>query len=209
MSNNSVKGLAVIISSPSGVGKTTISKELLKFFKSSKLSISCTTREPRKNELNGKDYYFVSKKKFNFLKKNNSFIETAKVYNNYYGTLKREVVNNLNKNKIIILDVDWQGARSIKKILKKNCISFYLIPPSLKELKKRLFKRHKDDKKIAIHRFSKAKNDLKQVSAYDYIIINKKIKICAKEIINNIIFEQKKIKDINKNFNKIKLMIKS
>lgn len=209
MTNNSLNGLAVIISSPSGVGKTTISKEILKRIKNSKLSISCTTRKPRKNETEGKDYYFVSKEKFISLKKKKSFIETAKVYNYFYGTLKKEVINNLNKNKIVILDVDWQGAKVLKKIFKINCISFYLIPPSLKELKKRLLKRHKQDENIGLLRFSKAKTDLKRVADYDYIVLNNKIKTCVNQIINNIIFERKKINERNNLYKKINLLINS
>jgi len=175
-------GFAIIISSPSGAGKTTITKRLLKKFKNSHLSVSCTTRKPRKGEVHGKDYFFISQKKFQNLKKQKKFLETAKVHDNHYGTLKTEVYKNLKKNKIVLLDIDWQGARSVKRIIKDNIFSFFLLPPSLKDLKNRLLKRHQDNKQIAIKRFSYAKKDIKHWIEYDYVSINDKIPICTKDI---------------------------
>jgi guanylate kinase len=177
--------LKIIISSPSGAGKTTITRNLLKKVKNSKLSVSCTTRKPRPGEKHGTDYFFISKKKFLELKKKNKFLETAKVFNNYYGTLKSEVVSK-QKNKIILLDIDWQGARIIRKKIKNNCHSFYLLPPNFKELKKRLFKRHKENIKIAEERISNAKNDMKHWSEYDEVFVNKNINKCSKEIMKTI-----------------------
>jgi guanylate kinase len=177
--------LKIIISSPSGAGKTTITRNLLKKVKNSKLSVSCTTRKPRPGEKHGTDYFFVSKKKFLELKKKNKFLETAKVFNNYYGTLKSEVISK-KKNKIILLDIDWQGARIIRRKIKNHCHSFYLLPPNFKELKKRLFKRHQENIKIAEERISKAKNDIKHWSEYDEVFINKNINQCSKEIIKKI-----------------------
>ncbi|MDB3873171.1 guanylate kinase, partial [Pelagibacteraceae bacterium] len=163
--------LKIIISSPSGAGKTTITRNLLKKVKNSKLSVSCTTRKPRPGEKHGTDYFFVSKNKFLELKKKNKFLESAKVFNNYYGTLKSEVISK-KKNKIIFLDIDWQGARIIRKKIKKNCHSFYLLPPNFKELKKRLFKRHQENIKIAEERILNAKNDMKYWSEYDEVFVN-------------------------------------
>ena len=177
--------LKIIISSPSGAGKTTITRNLLKKVKNSKLSVSCTTRKPRPGEKHGTDYFFISKKKFLELKKKNKFLETAKVFNNYYGTLKSEVISK-KKNKIILLDIDWQGARIIRKKIKNHCHSFYLLPPNFKELKKRLFKRHQENIKIAEERISNAKNDIKHWSEYDEVFINKNINQCSKEIIKKI-----------------------
>tara|TARA_B100000575_G_C22983954_1_gene567609 strand:+ start:290 stop:895 length:606 start_codon:yes stop_codon:yes gene_type:complete len=187
--NNS---LIIIISSPSGVGKTSIAKKLLKRIKHSYLSISCTTRNPRKKEYNKIDYFFISKKKFFQLRKEKKFLETAKVHNNYYGTLKSEI---RKKNKIILLDIDWQGARSIRKKIKKNCYSFFLLPPSISTLKKRLLKRHFDNKILALSRLSSARKDLKHWEEYDFIYINDKLKKCVNEIykkINDLNFENKK-----------------
>ena len=197
--NNS---LIIIISSPSGVGKTTIAKKLLKKIKHSYLSISCTTRNPRKKENNKIDYFFISKKKFFQFRKKNKFLETAKVHNNYYGTLKSEI---RKKNKIILLDIDWQGARNIRKKIKKNCYSFFLLPPSISTLKKRLLKRHFDNKILALSRLSSAKKDLKHWEEYDFVYVNNKLNRCVNEIL-------KKIKDLiyenNKKLNFKKILKK-
>ncbi len=192
------KNILIIISSPSGVGKTTIAKRLLKIIKNSYLSVSCTTREPRRGEKNGVDYFFVSKKKFFNLKKTKKFIETALVHNNYYGTLKSELKKKLKKN-IILLDIDWQGARNIRKKIKQNCYSIFLLPPSINVLKKRLFKRHKDNKKIALSRLSSAKKDINHWKEYDFTYINDDLKACTNQIF-------KKIKElVQENEFKIKL----
>ena len=190
--NNS---LIIIISSPSGVGKTTITKKLLRKINKSYLSVSCTTRQPRKNETNKVDYFFISKKKFFEYKKKKKFLETAKVHNNYYGTLKSEL-NKKNKNyKIILLDIDWQGARNLRKKIKKNCYYFFLLPPSISILKKRLLKRHCDNKALALSRLSTASKDLKYWEEYDYVYVNDKLNECVKEIskkINDLIAENNK-----------------
>ena len=184
--------LIIIISSPSGVGKTTITKKILKRIKHSYLSISCTTRNPRKKEHNKIDYFFISKKKFDHFKKEKKFIETAKVHNNYYGTLKSEIKK---KNKIILLDIDWQGARNLRKKIKKNCYSFFLLPPSISILKKRLLKRHFDNKTLALSRLSTARKDLKHWEEYDYVYVNNKLNKCVNEIcvkIKELVFENNK-----------------
>ncbi len=184
--NNS---LIIIISSPSGVGKTTITKKLLKKINKSYLSVSCTTRKPRKNEINNVDYFFISKKKFLKYKKEKKFLETAKVHNNYYGTLKSELRKQNKNNKVILLDIDWQGARNLRRKIKKNCYSFFLLPPSISSLKKRLFKRHLDNKSLALSRLSSARKDLKYWEEYDYVYVNDKLSKCVNEI-------SKKINDL-------------
>ena len=179
------KSLIIIISSPSGAGKTTVTKKILKRIKNSYLSISCTTRTPRHGEVHGKDYFFVSKKKFFNLKKQNKFIESAKVHNNFYGTLKSEVSKANNKNKIVLLDVDWQGARILRKKLEIN-YSIFLLPPSLSSLKKRLIKRHSDNINLALKRFSLASKDIKHWKEYDYVYINDDLTECVKKICTKI-----------------------
>lgn len=199
-------GLAIIISSPSGAGKTTITKSILKKIKNSYLSISCTTRKPRIGEKDCVDYFFMSEKKFSNFKKKNKFLETAKVYDNYYGTLNSEIKKNLKKNRIILFDVDWQGSKTIKKNIKSNCFSFFLLPPSISVLKKRLLKRHKDNQKVALQRFSSAKKDISHWKEYDYIFINKNLDVCMKEIINKINYlseEKKRNIEINKIIKKL------
>ena len=179
------KGISIIISSPSGAGKTTITKKILKKVKNTHLSISCTTRKPRKNERNGVDYFFITKNKFFNLKKNKRFLEYAKVYDNYYGTLNSQVKKIKNK-KIVLFDVDWQGARSIKKKINKNCYSFFLLPPSRKILKERLLKRHPNDPSTALKRFSSAKKDISHWVEYDYVFINDNLKKCVNSILKKV-----------------------
>lgn len=175
---SNAKSLAIIISSPSGAGKTTVTKKLLSIFKNSYLSISCTTREKRLKEINGKDYFFITKQKFESYKKKNKFLEYAKVHNNFYGTLKSQVFKNLKIKKIIFFDVDWQGARVLRKKLKNNCFSIFLLPPTISILKQRLLKRHKDNKKIALERFKFAKKDILHFNEYDYLILNNRLNQC-------------------------------
>ena len=142
MANIKKEGVLLVISSPSGTGKTTICKKLLEYDKNIHLSVSVTTRKKRKNEVEGIDYYFRSKKDFLNLKSQNSFIENALVFENYYGTLKSEVLEQLENGIDVLIDIDWQGTRQITKAMKGNLIKIFLLPPSIDELKKRLSKRH-------------------------------------------------------------------
>lgn len=199
-------GRSIIISSPSGAGKTTITKKILKKIKKSHLSISCTTRKPREGEKNGVDYYFVSKKKFINLKKNNKFLENAKVYDNLYGTLKSQVLKKIKENNIVLFDVDWQGARAIKKKLNNNCYSFFLLPPSRKILKERLLKRHTNDPFNALKRFSLAKKDIEHWIEYDFVFINDNLNECANNILKKIKIlteERKRMVSIYKKIKKL------
>jgi len=199
-----INGLSIIISSPSGAGKTSVTKKLLKKIKNSYLSISCTTRKPREGEKNGKDYFFISKKKFLNLKKNKKFLEHAKVYGNFYGTLNSQVKANLKKNNIVLFDVDWQGARSIKKKIKKNCYSFFLLPPSINILKKRLLLRHKNDPQVALKRFSSAKKDIMHWNEYDFVFVNDNLNECANSILKKIKLLFDEIKRMESVITKIK-----
>jgi len=187
-------GLSIIISSPSGAGKTTITKKILRKINKSHLSISCTTRKPRDGEKDGVDYFFVSKKKFINFKKKNKFLEHAKVYGNYYGTLKSQVSKKIKEKNIVLFDVDWQGAKSIKKKINKNCYSFFLLPPSRKILKERLLKRHSNDPYNALKRFSSAKKDIAHWVEYDFVFINDNLNECANAILKKIkiLLEEKK-----------------
>ena len=174
-------GKLIVISSPSGAGKTTITKKLILQNKSSELSVSVTTRKPRNNEVHNIDYSFINKKKFNLLIKKKSFLEYAKVFGNYYGTLKKNIKNKLKLNKIVLLDIDWQGARQIKKKLPDQTTTIFVLPPSLKELKKRLEKRENNNKFIN-QRMSKAKKEILHWKEYDYVVVNNNLNQCLKEI---------------------------
>ncbi len=177
-------GVIVILSSPSGAGKTTLVKKISRREKY-KISISHTTRKPRINEKNGKDYFFVNNQKFKNLIKKKKFLEHAKVFNNYYGSLKETVVSKLKNGDNIIFDIDWQGTKQIKnKNLKFQIITIFILPPSKKELFKRLLKRDQKDKKIANERMKQFRSDLMHWIDYDFIVINDKVEKCYNEIIN-------------------------
>ena len=166
------EGVLLVISSPSGTGKTTICKKLLEYDKKIHLSVSVTTRKKRKNEVEGIDYYFRSKKDFLNLKSQNSFIENALVFENYYGTLKSEVLEQLENGIDVLIDIDWQGTRQITQAMKGNLIKIFLLPPSIDELKKRLSKRNSDSIKEINFRMSNALKEIKHFDEYDYVLVN-------------------------------------
>ena len=194
------KGGMYILSSPSGAGKTTLVKKISKnknFF----VSISHTTRTPRPNEKNGKDYYFISKNNFKKLIKKGEFLEHARVFDNYYGSSKYLITKKLRQGKNIIFDIDWQGTRQIRnKKLKYNLLTIFVLPPSKKELIKRLLKREKKNFKTVKKRMKEFKKDLLRWKEYDYVVINDKLNDCYKNIMqiiknkNKINFDRSSIK---------------
>ena len=185
-------GIIVILSSPSGAGKTTLVKKISKR-KNFNISISHTTRKPRANEKNGRDYFFIDSLKFKELIKKRKFLEHAKVFKNYYGSLRESVVNKLKRGENVIFDIDWQGTRKIKKKkLNYKIITIFILPPSKNELFNRLLKRDKKDSKIASERMKQFKNDVMHWKDYDYTVINDKIEECYKQITNYISNSNKK-----------------
>ncbi len=172
MVKNKNEGVLLVISSPSGTGKTTICKKLLEYDKNIHLSVSVTTRKKRKNEVEGIDYYFKTKKDFLNLKSEKSFIESAFVFENYYGTLKSEVLEQLENGIDVLIDIDWQGTRQITKAMQGNLIKIFILPPSINELKKRLSKRNSDSIKEINFRMSNALKEIKHYDEYDYVLIN-------------------------------------
>lgn len=175
----------IIISSPSGAGKTTICKYLIKKMKDIELSVSYTTRPQRKNELNKKDYFFVENKKFLELKKNNVFIESAKIFNNYYGSPYSNINKAFDHNNHILFDIDWQGARKLRKNFDKNKIlDFFILPPNKKELKKRLEKRGREKKKEINIRLSHSIEEMSHFNEYKYVLINDKITETVNDLIS-------------------------
>ena len=195
-------GIIVILSSPSGAGKTTL-VSLISKKENFITSISHTTRKPRSNEIHGKDYYFVSDKEFEILIKNNEFLEYAKVFDNFYGTRKKPVLENLKKGKNLIFDIDWQGTKQIKaQNIKYKIITFFVLPPSKEILYERLSNRDMKDKLIASERKKDFYNDVKHWTDYDFVVINDDLNKCYKEIFNIINYtssEKEKIK-YNKKF---------
>ena len=180
----------IIISSPSGAGKTTLCKLLLKRMNNISLSISYTSRNRRLNEIHGKDYFFVSRKKFLELSNNNFFIETAKNFNNYYGSPFKNITS-LKKNKeFLLFDIDWKGARKIRNNYNKNdIIDFFILPPSKAELKKRLIKRGRDNYKEINLRLSYAMKEMKHYNEYKYVLINENIHKTVDDIKKIIIYK--------------------
>ena len=201
-------GIIVILSSPSGAGKTTLVKKISSR-NNFKISISHTTRKPRINEKDGKHYFFVKDKKFKKLIKQKKFLEYAKVFKNYYGSLKENVVEKLEKSENVIFDIDWQGTQQIKNIkLKYKIITIFILPPSKEELFNRLLKRDKKDKKIASERMKQFKTDITRWKDYDYTVINDKIEKCYKQIISFIANQSKNKKKLKYNMRPIKNHIK-
>ena len=171
--------IMVVLSSPSGVGKTTITKKIQQKYNRFKISVSHTTRKPRPNEVNGVDYHFVSEKEFQDLISDNKFYEYAKIYNHYYGTSKDSVENLIKKNDIIF-DIDWQGTKQLSKIKNLNLIKIFLLPPNKSELKSRLIKRGQG---VDIDRRLKAfEIDEKHWQDYDYILINENLEKCYNQV---------------------------
>ena len=186
MNHHDNENIMVILSSPSGVGKTTLTKKIQQKYQSFKISVSHTTRSPRSNEVDGVDYYFVSHKEFEKLINENKFYEYAKIFENYYGTLKENVDNTILKHDIIF-DIDWQGTKQLSKFKKLNLIKIFLITENKDELRNRLIKRNQNTKKEVEKRLNSFEEDVKHWNDYDYIIINKNLEVCFKQIENIII----------------------
>ena len=186
------KNIMVILSSPSGVGKTTLTKKIQQKYQSFKISVSHTTRSPRSNEVNGIDYHFVSKKKFEELIKTKKFYEYAKIFENYYGTLKENVDQTILINDIIF-DIDWQGTKQLSNYENLNLVKIYLITNNKEELKKRLIKRNQNTEDEIKKRFNSFDEDIKHWNDYDYIIINKNLDVCFRQIENIILGKKKQL----------------
>jgi len=177
-------GVMIVLSSPSGAGKTTLVKMLSKI-DNYEISISHTTRQPRLNEENNKDYYFVNEDEFKRLINNQEFLEYAKVFNNFYGTTRTPVIDRLNKGKNVLFDIDWQGADQIKnKKLDYKLITFFILPPSKEVLFERLSNRDMKDKLIAEERMKQFGRDVLHWINYDYVVINDDLENCYSKITN-------------------------
>ena len=177
------ENIMVILSSPSGVGKTTLTKKIQQKYQSFNISVSHTTRAPRSNEVNGVDYHFVTHKKFEELISKNEFYEYAKIFENYYGTLKKNVDETIKHNDILF-DIDWQGTKQLSKFKNLNLIKIYLIADNKEELKKRLIKRNQNTSEEIEKRFNSFNEDIKHWNDYDYVLINKNLEVCFKQIEN-------------------------
>ncbi len=190
------ENIMVILSSPSGVGKTTLTKKIQQKYQSFKVSVSHTTRLPRSNEINGVDYYFVSFQKFQELINKNNFYEYAKIFENYYGTSRNEV-DKLTSSNDIIFDIDWQGTKQISKFKNLKFIKIFLTIDK-DELHERLTKRNQNTKEEITERFNSFDKDNMHWSDYDYVLINKNLEVCFKQIENIIKLYKKPTSEIHK-----------
>ena len=185
------KNIMVILSSPSGVGKTTLTKKIQQKFENFKISVSHTTRLPRSNEVDSVDYFFITNQKFKELADNNQFYEYAKIFENYYGTLKKNVDEIILHNDLIF-DIDWQGTKQLSKFKNLNLVKIFLIAENKEELKKRLVNRNQNTKEEVEKRFNSFDEDVMHWKDYDYILINKNLDVCFHQI-ERIIFNHKSI----------------
>ncbi|NCF46540.1 MAG: guanylate kinase [Alphaproteobacteria bacterium] len=166
------RGLMLVLSSPSGAGKTSICKKLLEQEKELTLSVSATTRTRRPGEVEGADYQFISTLEFETLINKAQFLEYAKVFGHYYGTPSHLVENSLQSGRDVLFDIDWQGTQQLKAKARQDLVSVFILPPSIKELEKRLFKRAQDTIEVVAERMSKSSNEMSHYPEYDYVIIN-------------------------------------
>ena len=191
-----IKGdsIMVILSSPSGAGKTTITKKLQQKYPTLKISVSHTTRKPRQNEIDGVDYFFLDHDEFEKKIKNDEFYEHAKIFDNYYGTSKKSVLDILKSNNNVLFDIDWQGTLQLSKYKELNLIKIFILPPNKIELESRLFQRNQDNKEIVMKRLSSFDNDVTHWKEYDHIVINDNLENCFRQIEKIINLNKKKFK---------------
>jgi guanylate kinase len=183
-------GIMLILSSPSGAGKTTLTKKIQQKYQSFKISVSHTTRKPRSNEVEGIDYFFLSHQEFEKKIRSKEFYEYAKIFDNFYGTSRNSVSEILKNNNNILFDIDWQGTQQLSKFKELKLIKIFLLPPDKKELKKRLIQRNQDNIDIISKRLKAYDNDIYHWSDYDHIIINDNLEHCFSQIEKIIISEE-------------------
>ena len=173
----------LVLSSPSGAGKSSICRALLDLDKNLYLSISTTTRKKRPNEVSGIDYNFVTLDEFEYKLSKNNFIEHAKVFNNFYGTDKSIVENKINEGKDLLFDIDWQGAQQLREKMREDIVSVFILPPSKKELERRLKERGQDADEVVKERMSEATAEITHWAEYDYVIINEDLNLSVKTVL--------------------------
>ena len=205
-----IKGMMFVLSSPSGAGKTTLTKKIAENNKNFTISIYHTTRKPRPNEINGKDYQFVSEQEFSDLVKEKNFFEYATIFNNYYGTLKKPVLELLSQGKDVLFDIDWQGTQQLKKVKDLSMVTFFILPPNIQALKERLINRHEGQEKSIEKRMNKFNEEVSHWNEYNYVFVNDDLEICYEKILKVIKSEKKGIiqnQDKNEIERKIKELI--
>ena len=205
------KGKMFVLSSPSGAGKTTLTKKIAKNNTNFSISVSHTTRKPRSNEIDGKDYYFVNSQEFEDLVKKNYFFEYANIFNNRYGTLKKPVLELLSRGKDVLFDIDWQGTKQLKTIKNLSMITIFVLPPNLQILRERLLNRHDGQEKLVGERMKKFNEEVSHWNEYNYVVINDDLETCYDKILSIIMLEKKGLsqkQDSNEIKNKINELTK-
>jgi len=190
--NHDLNNIMVILSSPSGAGKTTISKKIQQKYQNFKISVSHTTRKPRPNEVEGIDYYFINENDFKNKIKNNKFYEYAKIFGNYYGTSKESVLNLLKNKNDVLFDIDWQGTQQLSKFKELSLLKIFILPPSKEELKKRLVQRNQDKPDVVEERLKAYDTDSAHKKDYDFVVINDNLEDCFKEVEKIILIKKNK-----------------
>ena len=202
-------GMMFVLSSPSGTGKTTLTKKIAENNTNFSISISHTTRKPRPNEINGKDYYFVSMAEFEDLVKKNNFFEYANIFDNRYGTLKKPVLELLSRGKDVLFDIDWQGTKQLSKNKNLSLVTFFILPPNRKVLKERLLNRHERREEIVEKRMTKFNEEVSHWNEYNYVVVNDDLNECYDTILSIIMSEKKglskkqDLSDIKKKVNEL------
>ena len=174
--------IMVILSSPSGAGKTTISKKIQQKYQNFKISVSHTTRKPRPNEVEGIDYFFTNEEKFKEKISKEEFYEYAKIFGNYYGTSKKAVLDLIKNNNDVLFDIDWQGTQQLSKFKELNLLKIFILPPSKEELKKRLIQRNQDKPEVVQERLKAYDTDSSHKEDYDFVVINDNLENCFKQV---------------------------
>ena len=184
MDKNTNKGVMFVLSSPSGAGKTSICKSLLKLDKNISLSISVTTRPIRPEEEEGQDYFFVNNETFDNMLKKGSFIEHASVFGHNYGTLKKLVKEKLYNGEDLLFDIDWQGAQQLRSRMREDVVSVFILPPNKEELENRLKKRGQDTDEVMTERMASASEEITHWAEYDYVLVNKNLEDSVRNVHN-------------------------
>ena len=173
--NATRRGMMFVLSSPSGAGKTTLSRQLLKEETGITLSVSVTTRPPRPGEVEGKDYYFVTEEKFQKMAESGELLEHARVFDHLYGTPKQHVMGALARGEDVLFDIDWQGTRQLAERCRDDLVSVFILPPSLQELERRLRNRAQDSEEVVQYRMEKAASEISHWEEYDYVVVNENV----------------------------------
>jgi guanylate kinase len=176
------RGLLLVMSSPSGAGKTTLSRRLLAADSNIIMSVSVTTRQPRPGEIDGKDYHFIPHEEFGRLRDRGDLLEYAEVFGNFYGTPKRPVIEALQAGRDVLFDIDWQGTQQLAQAMEDDLVRIFILPPTAEELRERLIRRAQDSSSTVAKRMAKAADEISHWPEYDYVIVNEDINVAGAQI---------------------------